>query len=186
MSRSRSMAIVLTLVLAGGLFGLTRLADGTDWPLFGTQIRAQTVSSEFELVLVADRRRYAPDVPIRVWAKLTYRGPDDQIVISGQRALISFGASRPDGLQFGIAWDDVGAEFLLDRNVSLDRPFAVGYGYGEDDPFVDVYRAFERDPQHRLPPGRYELKAATEFRVGDQRAGAELMPMEVSLSVEVE
>lgn len=167
MPRSRWMAIVLTLMIGGGLIGLTRAADGTDWPVVGTQIRAQTVVNGFELVLVADRRHYRSDQPIRVWAALTYRGPQDQIVISGQRALISFGATRADGLQFGTVWDDVGAGFVLDRNIPIERSFALGYAYDENDPFVAVYRAFGRDPQHRLPPGSYELKAATQFGVGE-------------------
>jgi hypothetical protein len=121
----------------------------------------------WQLVLTSPHRRYSAGEPIEVVAELGYWGEAESVD--------TFGSSA-GRIGFGIR--QVGATLEMSPALPADcgpqgpvpageRQIVVSFeksgGYSADDPNVDFWKSYFRDPELRLPAGTWEIWARTAF-----------------------
>jgi hypothetical protein len=70
-----------------------------------------------------------------------------------------------------------------DRGKAVAAPFFKSGGFSDRDPDAAFFRAYFRDPLLRLPAGRYEIHAVTDY-LGAQCAGP-IHTLDASVTIDV-
>lgn len=164
---------------------IVALAGCASWP--GTPgVEARDADESFELVLRVGSARYAENQPIDASATLSYLGPEPGVGLVGSGSgLVGFSAKQLDGRLSvgGVSTDDC-QQYRLDRAKPLAVPYAKGAAWSDDDPDAAFYRAFAADPLFRLPRGRWQISAGTNFYVGECGGQSHALGAEVTIVVE--
>ncbi|MFN2483478.1 MAG: hypothetical protein ABR509_00880 [Candidatus Limnocylindria bacterium] len=141
----------------------------------------------FRLDFQVDRERYVAGEPINAHAVLTYLGPDTVTLRGPGTGLIGFGVDQLDGpiTIFSASTTDC-APHVLEAGRPMIQPFQKSGGFSPDDPNVEFFEAYFRDPVLRLPSGSWELVAGAGFYIGDCGPGDVQVSLTTSVRIEVE
>jgi hypothetical protein len=174
-----TVAAALLLTAALALAGCDMLPGGAG-PV------ARDADRSFELLLRVGSTRYTANQPIDVSATLSYVGPEAGVdVVGSGSGLISFSAKQLDGrLQMGGAQTSDCKRYRLDRGRPLEVPYVKSGGWSADDPDAVFYVAFFNDPVFRLPRGRWQISATSDFYVGECAGPSHTIGAEVTIVVE--
>ena len=119
----------------------------------------------FVLTISTPRVLYASGEPIEIGATLTYVGPLETVAASGSGSgLVGFAIDELDGTrdQLPSATSDCAA-YEFTRNEAMSVPFTKSGGYDLTEPDGQFWQQFFKDPQLRLPRGRWRISAVTDF-----------------------
>ena len=143
-------------------------------PSVDTSKSATDIDGDFELVLASDKQVYAPNEPIHIEGRLTYRGTSSSVLI-GYDALISFQIAEK---VFGkIQVGDLSLLMCATSTLVRDEPLIAamhksgGYHGGS---LTDDEQAWLRDPVLTLPVGTWHVSASASSPCLGQGAPYEL------------
>lgn len=158
---TRSWSRVLSLALAAGLVA-TGCAGSIPVPLPG---RGDARDGDFLLTIRTPRTAYASDEPIQIETTLTYVGPLVGTDASGPAGgLVHFRLDHLDGpLDMEPAVDGACAAYRLARGEVRSVKFVKSGGFSADEPNAGFWGRYFRDPDLRLPPGRWRVTAIADF-----------------------
>lgn len=132
----------------------------------------EAVAGDFVLTIRADQPTVVAGERIDVASQLGYQGDADGVVLSGSGTIIAFAIRQLDGpLATEIERTADCARYELLRGEPISRSFSRSGGWSRDDPHADFYEDWFRDPELRLPAGRWEIIAESEFTQSPDCAG---------------
>ncbi|MBA3779528.1 MAG: hypothetical protein H0X16_09575 [Chloroflexi bacterium] len=137
------------------------------------------IDGDFILTLTAGRTRYGANEPIEISATLEYTGSRNRVEIWGSGSgVVHFSLDEVEGNRdMRGAYRTSCQAYELRRNVPVSVPFSKSGGFSAGDPQANFWRQYLEDPALRLPAGRWDIRAAAEFDVGNDcsaRPGPEL------------
>jgi hypothetical protein len=137
-------------------------------------VSSQTTEGDFRLELRVSQDRYRAGQPIVADATLSYLGDAETLRLWGSGMGVVFTTVRQlDGdIDPGLAMTTDCVAHEIGPDAPIHRPFDKSGSYGQDDPNLEFYEAYFRDPLLRLPPGRWEIRATASFTVGGDDCGA--------------
>ena len=160
-------------------------------PPSGSSLNAPVVAkardAQFEVLITADRERYAPGQPINIATRLTYGGPQPQIGIThGGAGPILVSLEQLDGpFDPGGGSDASCGGSVLNLGVPVDTAYQKSGGWSGEDPMAGQYRAFFADPLVRLPVGTYRFTAVADFYEGECGGGGAQHDIKASVTIAV-
>ena len=148
---------------------------------------AKARDAQFEVLITADRERYAPGQPIQVATRLTYGGLQPQILIThGGAGPILVSLEQLDGPFDPGGGSDASCDRSVVRNgVPVDAAYKKSGGWSGEDPMAGQYKAFFADPLVRLPLGTYRFIAVADFYEGECGGGGPQHEIKASVTIAV-
>jgi hypothetical protein len=141
----------------------------------GTPPTSTVRSGEFTLTMTADKAVYAPGDPINANAVLSYDGSEQEVQLSGSGMILAFGLDQLDGQ---LAIEPVRTADCARHEIRPATPITSRYaksgGWSQDDPAADFWEEWFRDPELRLPAGRWRLESAAQFVIGADCSGQQV------------
>jgi hypothetical protein len=142
----------------------------------------------FVLVMAVPTDHFAEGQAIDVRTSLTWTGPAPTATIwASGMGPVGFvyeeltGRHRSLG---GVMTADC-AQHLYDRGVVTSIPLNKNVGWSEDDPDTAFLREFARDPQLRLPAGRWRITAQVDGLLAPCDADAPALKLQAVLEIGV-
>ena len=173
---ARWLRPALMLATAAGAFGLATFVMGqmpdrsiggaTPSPSAGAGVSASARNGDFVLTLSSPRSTWTTEDAIEITATLSYDGDETEVEIGGGGGPVVFSLVQLEGgdAVLGGGQDLPCLRYPLGPDEPLVWPFQKAGGIDDEPPFD---RAFLDDPQLRLPPGRWEVRAVLQYGIGD-------------------
>ena len=159
-------AAVMLAVFVIGQFPGRPTGDATPRPSPVDGISASARNGDFLFTLFSPRSTWTTEDAIEITATLSYDGAQPAVEIGGGGGPVVFSLLQLEGgdAVLGGGQDLPCLRYSLGPNSPLVWPFQKAGGINDEPPFDG---AFFEDPQLRLPPGRWEVRAFLEYGVGD-------------------
>jgi hypothetical protein len=172
------------LVIAVLVGGLPDRSTGDASPSPTGGVSASARNGDFTFILSSPRSVWTTADDIQITATLSYTGDEDQVEIYGGGGPVIFSLRQLEGGTAELHGDQEVPclPYALAPGSPLVWPF-VKFGSLDDPPPFD--RAFFKDPDLHLPPGRWEVRALLDYQLGDCLPPREPLHLEVSIQLDV-
>jgi hypothetical protein len=164
MLATAASALVLAVVVIGQLPDRST-GDATP-PPSASGVSDAARNGNFVLTLSSPRSTWTTEDAIEITATLSYDGNEPQVEIGGGGGPVVFSLVQLEGgnAVLGGGQDLPCLRYPLGPDAPLVWPFQKAGGHNDEPPF-DL--AFFQDPELHLPPGRWEVRAALQYGIGD-------------------
>lgn len=153
----------------------------------GQPIAAEATEDDFRLELAVDQDRYRAGQPILAEVTLTHLGGEPVLISGSGHSLIGTTVRQLDGPIYpGMAFTTDCVAYDIGPGAPMRSAFGKSGSFDGDEPLAEWYEAYFRDPLLRLPPGRWELVAATSFTVGDDCGSGREVSLRTTVEIVVE
>jgi hypothetical protein len=151
----------------------------------GVPFQARSVSGPFVLTLQSPRDIWEANKPIELVATLAYQGESEAVALAGSGSgLIGFSIKELTGQRAVMGAQTSDCRFYqMQRLVPITTHYIKSGGITETDPDPAWIRSFLQDRLFRLPAGRWEVTAYSDFF--EQTCGMDQIRHQIRVSLEL-